>query len=187
MSTATPRAQFHQKNLRQPAQHAAVEDQLHYERRRPEETTLYRLVQEHVKAFFAQVETETVSGLPGFVKDECDVFLECDILAYGFLRLRCADCAHEKLLAFSCKRRGFCPSCVGRRMAQTATHLVDHIIPRVPVRQWMISLPIPLRYLFAARPHSSCLTMCWRYSTITAGVGGVALRSCCFSVFSIYA
>ena len=37
-------------------------------------------------------------------------------------------------------------------MAQTAAHLVDHIIPRVPVRQWVLSLPIPLRYLLAAHP-----------------------------------
>ena len=37
-------------------------------------------------------------------------------------------------------------------MAQTAAHLIDHIIPRVPVRQWMRSLPIPLRYLVAAHP-----------------------------------
>ena len=85
-------------------------------------------------------------------KDEFDAFLECGILAHGFLRLRCADCAHGKLVAFSCKRRGFCPSCGGWRMAQTAAHLVDHIIPRVPVRQWVLSLPIPLRYLLAAHP-----------------------------------
>lgn len=45
-------------------------------------------------------------------------FLECGILAHGFLRLRCGDCGHDKLLAFSCKRRGFCPSCGARRMAQ---------------------------------------------------------------------
>lgn len=38
-------------------------------------------------------------------------------------------------------------------MAQTAAHLVDHVIPNVPVRQWVISLPIPLRYLFTAHPH----------------------------------
>jgi len=113
---------------------------------------LYQLVQENVETFFAQVETETGSGLPDFVKDEFEAFLECGILAYGFLRLRCANCAHEKLVAFSCKRRGFCPSCGGRRMAQTAAHLVDHIIPRVPVRQWVLSLPIPLRYLLAAHP-----------------------------------
>jgi hypothetical protein len=38
-------------------------------------------------------------------------------------------------------------------MAQTAAHRVDHVIPNVPVRQWVLSLPIPLRYLFAAHPH----------------------------------
>jgi hypothetical protein len=65
---------------------------------------------------------------------------------------RCADCAHEKLVAFSCKRRGFCPSCGARRMAESAAHLVDEVIPRVPVRQWVLSFPIPLRILFAAHP-----------------------------------
>ena len=34
-------------------------------------------------------------------------------------------------------------------MAQTAAHLDDHVIPRVPVRQWVLSLPIPLRLLLA--------------------------------------
>ena len=37
-------------------------------------------------------------------------------------------------------------------MAQTAAHLVDHVIPRVPVRQWVLSSPIPLRLLLAAQP-----------------------------------
>ena len=60
--------------------------------------------------------------------------------------------AHEKLVAFSCKRRGFCPSCGARRMAESAAHLVDEVIPRVPVRQWVLSFPIPLRMLFAAHP-----------------------------------
>jgi len=31
-------------------------------------------------------------------------------------------------------------------------HLVDHVVPRVPVRQWVLSLPIPLRLLLAAQP-----------------------------------
>ncbi|MFM8770020.1 MAG: hypothetical protein ACKOD9_20445, partial [Rubrivivax sp.] len=39
-----------------------------------------------------------------------------------------------------------------RRMSQTAAHLVDHVIPHVPVRQWVLSLPIPLRVLLAAQP-----------------------------------
>jgi len=63
-----------------------------------------------------------------------------------------SECGHDKLLSFSCKRRGFCPSCGARRMSQTAAHLVDHVIPHVPVRQWVPSLPIPLRLLLAAQP-----------------------------------
>ena len=65
----------------------------HYERRRPEETTLYQVVQEQLETFLVQVEARTASGLPAFVKDEFEAFLECGILAHGFLRVRCADCA----------------------------------------------------------------------------------------------
>ena len=78
-------------------------DYVHYERRRPEETSLYQLVQENVETFFAQVEAETGAGLPDFVKDEFDAFLDCGILANGFVRVRCEDCADEKLVAFSCR------------------------------------------------------------------------------------
>lgn len=151
MSTATAHPHPNQK-IQNQTLYETTGNNIHYERHRPEQTTLYQLVQEHTETFFTQVEAETGSGLPKFVKDEFDAFLECGILAHGFLRLRCTDCAHEKLLAFSCKKRGFCPSCGGRRMAQTAAHLVGHIIPRVPVRQWVLSLPIPLRYLLAAHP-----------------------------------
>ena len=136
-----------------PARHPAA---FHYERRRPEETTLYQVVLEQFETFLAQVEAYTGSGLPEFVKDEFEAFLECGILAHRFLRLRCADCAHEKLVAFSCKRRGFCPSCGARSIAQSAAYLVDQVIPRVPVRQWVLSFPIPLRVLFAA--HAELLT-----------------------------
>jgi len=96
-------------------------------------------------AFLADVEAGGVASLPQFVKDEFDAFLECGILAHGFVRVRCVQCAHEKLVAFSCKRRGICPSCGARRMAETAAWLVDHVIPKVPVRQWVLSFPIPLR------------------------------------------
>ena len=37
-------------------------------------------------------------------------------------------------------------------MAETAAHLVDHLLSRVPVRQWVLSFPIALRILFAAHP-----------------------------------
>ena len=125
---------------------------VHHERHRPEQTTLYRLVQQHAVTFFAPAEDAAGADLAQFVKDESEAFLECGILAHGFLRLRCSDCGHDKLVAFSCKRRGFCPSWGGRRMAQMAAHLVDHVIPYVPVRQSVLSLPIPLRLLLAAQP-----------------------------------
>jgi len=118
---------------------------VHCERHRPELTTLYRLVQQHAATFIAETEMATGPDLPQFVKEEFDAFLECGILAHGFLRLPCADCDHDKRVAFGCKRRGFCPSCGARCMAQTAAHLVGHVIPHVPVRQWVLSLPIPVR------------------------------------------
>ena len=71
-----------------PADHGAV---FFYERRRPEEATLYRVVQEQFETFVAQVEAKTGSGLSAFVKDEFEAFLECGILAHGFLRVRCAN------------------------------------------------------------------------------------------------
>jgi hypothetical protein len=48
-----------------------------------------------------------------------DVLLECGILSYCFLHLRCADCTREKLVAFSCELHGFCSSCDARRTAET--------------------------------------------------------------------
>ena len=95
-----------------------------------ERTGLYRLVQHHAASFIAHTDAE----LPQFIKDEFEAFLECGILAPASPRVRCGECGHDKLLAFSCKRRGFCPSCGARRMSLTAAHLVDRVIPHVPVR-----------------------------------------------------
>ncbi|MGH7573621.1 MAG: transposase, partial [Longimicrobiales bacterium] len=40
---------------------------------------------------------------------------------------------------------GVCPSCNARRMVEVAAHLVDHVLPPLPVRQWVLSLPKRLR------------------------------------------
>ena len=66
--------------------------------------------------------------------------------------MRCESCHFERLVAFSCKKRGFCPSCGARRMAETAALLADEVLPALPLRQWVISFPFALRFLFAARP-----------------------------------
>jgi hypothetical protein len=56
------------------AQLALAGRRIHYERRRPEDTVLYQLVQEQLESFLAQVEAETGSGLPEFVKAEFEAF-----------------------------------------------------------------------------------------------------------------
>ena len=37
-------------------------------------------------------------------------------------------------------------------MVETAAHLVEHVLPEQPIRQWVLSFPYPLRFLFATRP-----------------------------------
>lgn len=92
-------------------------------------------MQQHAASFISHTEANTGAELPRVIKDEFDGFLQWGILAHGFLRLRCGECEHDKLLALSCKRRGFYPSGRARRMPQTAAHLVDHVVTHVPVRQ----------------------------------------------------
>ena len=91
-------------------------------------------------------------SLPKHVEKEFEEFLKCGRLEHGFLSVLCGDCKHEKLVAFSCKKRGFCPSCGARRMAESAKLLVDDVLHGYPVRQWVLSLPIPLRLLLARYP-----------------------------------
>jgi len=118
-----------------------------YEPRDPSNTVLYKVVAEHLETFLASLDADPdAKGLPAYVQREFYDYLQCGILAHGFLRLGCDTCKKEMLLAFSCKRRGFCPSCAGRHMAQTAAHVVECVIPWVPTRQWVVSVPIPLRY-----------------------------------------
>jgi hypothetical protein len=76
-----------------------------YSRHRPEETLLYQIVDDYYLDFLSQFESEGRS-LPQFVRKEFEEYLKCGRLEHGFLRVRCADCHAEKLVAFSCKVRG---------------------------------------------------------------------------------
>src|SRR4030095_16728122 len=116
--------------------------------RDPAESTLYQTIGSNLETFLAR-QQQRGAPVPEFVEEEFRAFLQCGVLEYGFLRLRCRACGFNRLLAFSCKGRAFCPSCCGRRMADTAAHLVDRVIPAVPVRQWVLSLPYAVRYRVA--------------------------------------
>ena len=123
-----------------------------YNPRHPERTLLYQTVAEHYESWLelaceGQFEGQGDHHSPRpYVRKAFEKYLECGIFAHGFARARCDDCGHDFLVAFSCKGRGVCPSCNTRRMAETAAHLTDHVFPRLPVRQWVLSVPKRLRY-----------------------------------------
>ncbi|MFT4974174.1 MAG: hypothetical protein ACI8S6_000056 [Myxococcota bacterium] len=104
--------------------------------------------------------------LPGFVLRELRELVGCGDLSRGFTRATCTGCGLDRIVGFSCKRRCLCPRCGGRRMAQHALWWQQRILPRVPVRQWVLTLPVPLRLrlawdddlrkcVLAARPRSA--------------------------------
>ena len=105
-------------------------------------------------ASWLELRDQAERPVPGYVEEEFRAYLECGILCFGFGRALCTGCGQGFVIAFSCKGRGVCPSCNGRHMAQTAAHLVDHVIPTVPVRQWVISVPKRLRCFLADRPET---------------------------------
>jgi ribosomal protein S27E len=84
----------------------AIQQEQKYKRHRPETTLLYQLVERYYPEFTTNL-AEQGKYLPKYVEREFDEFLRCGRLEYGFLRVVCGDCKHEKLVAFSCKRRGF--------------------------------------------------------------------------------
>ena len=92
-----------------------------YRRREPENTALYKTVQEHLNTFLEDASSrhESGAGYPGFIEREFRRYLDCGLLAHGFARVRCPSCGHERLVAFSCKGR-LCPACWARRTGDTA-------------------------------------------------------------------
>ena len=121
-----------------------------YRPRQPDKTILFRTVQEHLETMLAEARerTEHGFGYPHFVEKKFRRYIECGQLARCFMRLRCRSCGYERLLAFSCKGR-LCPSCRARRMHDVAFHLVDNVLPRLPYRQWVFTLPKSIRFLMA--------------------------------------
>jgi len=146
-----------------------------YRARAPEQTVLYQAVARNYRTLTALADLGE-KRLPKHVTQEFDAFLKCGILAYGFLRLKCADCKFEKLVAFSCKKRGFCSSCGGRRMAESAAHLVDSVFPRVGIRQWVLSFPMPVRFILAKNPKIQAKVLTIVHRAITTFIKDKARR-----------
>ncbi len=119
--------------------------------RRPQETVLYDLVRGNLETFLAHARANYEGGLPRYVERELRAYLACGDFSRGFMRAHCDACGHDLLIAFSCGSRSICPSCTGRRMANTAAFLVDRVLPNVPLRQYVLTMPDELRRLVAFR------------------------------------
>ena len=109
-----------------------------YRPRQPRASPLYRLLDQGFRELslvwderFAPTHGEWRAVIPKVV----DQFLACGVLEHGFARIRCDTCAHEYLLAFSCKDRYFCPSCHAKRIAQWSLWLDDTLLVPVPHRR----------------------------------------------------
>lgn len=121
-----------------------------YRPREPKNGLLYETIAGHLEDFIyeSRVNEKTI---PDYVFSEFDSYLKCGVLEHGFIKLECENCKTSQLVAFSCKKRGFCPSCIGKRMNEGSLFLVDHVFPNVGVRQWVLSLPMPVRLWMARR------------------------------------
>ena len=134
-------------------------------RHRPEGTLLYQLVAQHYPAF-RELRADTGRPLPGHVQEEFEAYLKCGRLEEGSLCVRCEQCLAENLVAFSCRKRGFCPSCGARRKAESAALLAEEVLPERPLRQWVLSLPHALRFLLATNPAALTQVLGVVYRTI---------------------
>lgn len=123
----------------------------HYRRRQPEETPLYRIVY-YGRDELPRVWEDRFQPTYGVLRDEVletfDEYLNCGLLQHGAARVYCDTCKHSLLVAFSCKKRGLCPSCNAKRAVKFGEHLYDSVLERVPHRHCGFTLPKRLRVFF---------------------------------------
>lgn len=122
-----------------------------YRPRKPQGSQYYQCVEDHFETL-EHVYDDRFAKQYGFfrsyVKRVIYRYLDCGILHNGFARVRCKDCGHEYLLAFSCKRRHFCPSCHQKRVVEFGEYLCEEILKSVPHRHFIFSIPKILRKYF---------------------------------------
>jgi hypothetical protein len=109
-----------------------------------ERGVLHSILRTRLAGFVAERERQG-APLPRFVLEELEGYLQCGVLAFGCAHFECEGCGAVRVTALSCKGRGFCPRCCGRRMSERARHLAERVLPEVRVRQWVLSLPFGLR------------------------------------------
>ncbi len=155
------------------------------------------MVERHLDTYLGSYEErfEPRHGpLRSVVKRTAEAYLECGRLQNGFARIRCPRCRGEHLLAFSCRRRNFCPSCQAKRSALLAEHLRFRVLAPVPHRHVVFTIPKALRGVFERERRLLGLLSRCAYETVrrTWGVGFEAADSrpgtvCSIQTFGSYA
>ncbi|MDB4657708.1 transposase zinc-binding domain-containing protein, partial [Verrucomicrobiales bacterium] len=122
-----------------------------YHPRRPRASPLWQIIHQGWDQFQTNYEADhrkTHGPLRTDTIQIVEKYYRCGDLAQGFTRLHCPECGHEKLLAFTCKTRGFCPSCHQRRALETADWIAKDITFNVPHRMYVVTIPRVLRAIF---------------------------------------
>lgn len=126
-----------------------------YRPRQPRASPVWQVFKQHWPAYLIRQEVGSSAKhgpLAAHIPAAVAAFLRCGDLHAGFTRLRCPDCRHEYLLAFTCKQRGLCAACHQRRMLTEAAFIADEVCATVPHRHLVLTVPRLLRGHFAGKP-----------------------------------
>ena len=96
---------------------------------------------DHFTAAYPRDYQSRYGVLRGVIPEVVDKFMQCGDFAKGFARVRCDECSHEYLLAFSCKGRWFCPSCHQKKVQVFGAMLAESIVAVVPHRHFTFTIP----------------------------------------------
>jgi hypothetical protein len=122
-----------------------------YRQRHPERTVFYRVLFHYFDEFVAEYEDRFEKEYGYFrpvIQDVVERYLDCGNPMCGFARIRCPSCGEERLLMFSCKTRGFCPSCHAKRREEWGEWMREELLLDVPHRQVVFTVPKMLRLFF---------------------------------------
>jgi len=126
-----------------------------YNPRRPQGSPPFRFVSDHLhrlQAVYDERFARAYGPWRPIVAEVADKFLACGILDHGVARMRCDACAHEYLLALSCKCRYFCPSWHAKRLAVWTRWLGTTLLAPAPHRRVVLTIPKRLRAYCVYRP-----------------------------------
>ena len=159
-----------------------------YRARKPTASPLWQCINSHFDDFllgYSDKYEHKLGFLRPVIPQTISHFLECGNLEKGFARVRCGDCGHEYLLAFSCRGRWFCPSCHQKKVLLFGEFVTGTVIYPVPHRHYVLAIPKMLRAYFhfnrdllkalCAEAHASMLDFMRTTLNLPEGVPGMIL------------